>query len=54
MSAARAPGIGDELDWPFKSHILEVADAGGVRVIAVAEHGDIEHVRRCRILQIRA
>ena len=35
---------------PFKSDIGEVADAGGVRVVAVAEHGDIDQVRGCGIL----
>jgi len=35
---------------PFKPDILEVADAGGLRVVAVAEHGDIDQVRRRRIL----
>src|SRR5215471_15015133 len=29
---------------PFQPDILEVADAGGVRVVAVAEYGDIDHV----------
>ena len=43
-------GIGDELNWPFKSDIREVADAGGVGVIAVAKYGDVDHVRRRRIL----
>jgi len=28
----------------------EIADAGGVRVVAIAEHGHIEHVCRRRIL----
>jgi len=34
----------------FKPDILEVADAGGVRVVAIAEYGDIDQVRRRRIL----
>src|SRR6516162_2749921 len=35
---------------PFEPDISEVANAGGVRVVAVAEHGYIDHVRGCRIL----
>src|SRR5436305_4498199 len=35
---------------PFKPDIGEVADAGGVRVVAVAEHGNIYKVRRRGIL----
>jgi hypothetical protein len=35
---------------PFESNIGEVADAGGVRVVAVAEHGDIDRMRRCGII----
>jgi hypothetical protein len=35
---------------PLKSDIGEVADAGGVGVVAVAEHGDIDQVRGRRIL----
>ena len=35
---------------PFKADVSEVADAGGVRVVAVAEHGDIDQVRRRRTL----
>ena len=31
---------------PFKPHIREVADAGRVRVVANAEHGDINEVPR--------
>jgi len=34
----------------FKPDILEVTDAGGVRVVAIAEQGHIDHVRRRRIL----
>ena len=34
---------------PFKPDIGEVADAGGVRVVAVAKHRDIDQVRRRRI-----
>ena len=34
---------------PFKPDILEAADVGGVRVVAVAEHGDVEQMRRHRI-----
>ena len=35
---------------PFKPDVIEIADAGGVRVVAVAEHGNIDQVRRRRIL----
>ena len=34
----------------FKPDIGEVADAGGVRVVAVAEYGDIDQARRRRVL----
>jgi hypothetical protein len=35
---------------PLKPDIREIGDAGGVCVVAVAEDGDIDHVRRHRIL----
>ena len=35
---------------PFKPDVGEIADAGGVRVVAVTKHGDIDQVRRRRIL----
>ena len=34
----------------FKPDIGEVADAGGMRVVAVAEYGDIDQARGRRIL----
>jgi hypothetical protein len=34
---------------PFESHIREEADAGGVRIDAVREHGDIDYVCGHRI-----
>ena len=34
----------------FKPDIREIADVGGVRVVAIAEHGHIEQVCRRRIL----
>ena len=39
---------------PVKSDMGEVADAGGMRVVAFAEHGDIDQVRGCGIFQILA
>jgi hypothetical protein len=39
-----------EASPPFKSNIGDVADAGGVRVVAVAEHVVIDQVRRRGIL----
>jgi hypothetical protein len=53
--ARRAPGaqaVG--ASPPFKSDEGEVADAGGMRVVAFAEHGDIDQVRGCGIFQILA
>jgi hypothetical protein len=35
---------------PFEPDVIEITDAGGVRVVAVAEHRDINQVRRRRIL----
>jgi hypothetical protein len=35
---------------PFKPDVIEIADAGGVRVVAVTKHGDIDQVCRRRIL----
>jgi hypothetical protein len=35
---------------PFEPDVGEIANAGGVRIIAIAEHGDIDQVRRRRIL----
>ena len=35
---------------PFHLDILEVADAGRMRIIAVAEHGDVGQMHRCGIL----
>src|SRR5580700_6907538 len=34
----------------FEPDVIEIADAGGVRVVAVAEHRDINQMRRRRIL----
>src|SRR4029077_7289223 len=34
----------------FQPDVIEIADAGGVRVVAVTKHGDIDQVRRRRIL----
>jgi hypothetical protein len=34
----------------FKPDIGEVPDVGGVRIVAVAEHGDIDQMCRCGIL----
>src|SRR5580700_10788887 len=34
----------------FEPDVVKVANAGGVRVVAVAEYGDIDQVRRRRIL----
>jgi len=33
----------------LKADISEVADAGGMRIVAVAEGGDVDKVRRRRI-----
>src|ERR1700722_10781336 len=35
---------------PFKPDVSDVADARGVGVVAVTEHGDVDQVRRRRIL----
>jgi hypothetical protein len=35
---------------PFETDVIEIANAGGVRIIAVAEYGDIDQVRRRGIL----
>src|SRR5580704_9189548 len=35
---------------PFEPDVIEITDAGGVSIIAVAEHGDIDQVRRRHIL----
>jgi hypothetical protein len=42
--------LNDRASPPLKSDMGEVADAGGVRVVAVAEYGDIDQMRRRRIL----
>jgi hypothetical protein len=34
----------------FKPDIGEVPDVGGVRIVTVAEHGDIDQMCRCGIL----
>lgn len=50
---ARSDGL-SEPSPPLKPDIRKIADAGGVRVITVAEHGDGDQVRRCRILPDRS
>ena len=50
---ARSDGL-SEPSPPLKPDIRKIADAGGVRVITVAEHGDVDQVRRCRILPDRS
>src|SRR5215831_20377709 len=35
---------------PFEPDVIEITDAGGVRVVAVTKHGDIDQVGRCRLL----
>jgi hypothetical protein len=35
---------------PFEPDVIEITDAGGVRVVAVTKHGDIDQVRWRRIL----
>ena len=42
--------MGVRASTPFKPDIGEIANAGRVRVVAVAEPGDIDQVRRRRIL----
>ena len=39
---------------PFKPDISQVANAGGVRIVAVTKHCDINQMRRRRILPDRA
>jgi hypothetical protein len=35
---------------PFEADVAEIADTGGMRVVAVAEHGDIDQARLYGIL----
>ena len=44
MGAGGSPSCG--ASPLFEPDVIEIADAGGVRVVAVAEYGDIDQVRR--------
>ena len=50
MLPERAPAKGTRVSPPFESDISKVADAGGVGVVAVAEHRDIDQVCGCGII----
>src|SRR5271169_3583608 len=50
LTLSHVPATGTRASPPLESDIGEVADAGGVRVVAVAEHGDIDQVSGCGIL----